>query len=528
MRFREEGDSALMVLWPASSDPSIAFRAIALQKRLIDSSPAWLREAVPGACSLCVVFDPIRTDPAEVQAHVEKLGDAPDDPGQSRLVEIPVVYGGPDGPDVERVCEHTGLTAEEVFRRHAAGKYRVAFMGFSPGFAYLVGLPLELATPRVRSPRLRVPVGSVGIAYVHTGVYPGETAGGWNLIGRTCVRLVNWSQPDPFLLHPGDRVAFQPVPSHSHDHADRESTRPVIPHPVAELRASGLMTTVQDLGRPRHAHEGVPLSGAMDRIALRLANLAAGNSENTPALEFTIPGPRIRFIEDTSFALGGADFAPTLAGRSIPLYERLDARAGEELAFERRLSGHWAYLALAGGIAAKRYLGSAACDTRSGISARLSAGSRLGLEGPPPANGHTVPRDWAPMPVAEPVVRFFPSEDPNCEQLDGALVTLSVMQDRSGYRVESPTFPAGSASMLSEGVSPGTIQIPPEGRPIFLMADRPTTGGYPKFAFFASIDTRIIAQSPPGTKLRFRKITAAEGRKLIRDARHMIDTLGGA
>jgi antagonist of KipI len=527
MKFIEEGDSGLLVRWPSSSDPSVAFRATGLRRRLVDAAPKWLREAVPGACSLCIVFDPLLTDFAEVQSAVVALGDTAEEPAGAKTVEVPVVYGGSEAPDMQRVCEHTGLSPEEVIRRHAAGNYRVAFMGFAPGFAYMVGLPPELVTPRLRSPRLRVLPGSVGFAASHTGIYPTETAGGWNIIGRTTTKIVDWRRPDPFLYQPGDRVVFKPVEKHTFEMAQAESTTFESPHQVAEIRHAGLLTTVQDLGRGGFAYQGVPLSGAMDRVAIRLANLAAGNRETAAALEYTYPAPRLRFTNKASFALGGADFGALLGGRPVPMYERVDAKAGEELVFDRRHRGHWGYLALAGGVSAKRFLGSSATDTRSGIGPNLSAGARLTLETTPAPNGRTVPKDLAPMPGEEPKVRFMPGEMAGSANLDGTTIILSVLQDRAGYRSDAPEFEPGDSSMLSEGIPPGTIQLPPDGKPIFLMADRPTTGGYQKLAFFASIDTRLIAQSPPGTRLKFEKVTPEEARRSIREMRAALTSVEG-
>lgn len=129
------------------------------------------------------------------------------------------------------------------------------------------------------------------------------------------------------------------------------------------------------------------------------------------------------------------------------------------------------------------------------------------------------------MPSTDPVVRFVAGLTPEANRLDRAVITLSPLQDRSGYRTESPVFSPGEASLMSEGLPPGTIQLPVDGKPIFLMADRPTTGGYPKLGFFASIDTRVIAQCPPGTRIRFEKIAASRARELIREARQVLNMI---
>ncbi|WP_433694157.1 5-oxoprolinase subunit PxpB [Herbaspirillum seropedicae] len=125
-----------------------------------------------------------------------------------RTVEIPVVYGGSAGPDLDNVARHTGLSTEEVIARHSNAEYVVYFLGFLPGFAYMGGLDASLATPRHTTPRVSIPAGSVGIGGEQTGVYPMASPGGWQLIGRTTLQLFDPSQEPPTLLRPGDRVRF--------------------------------------------------------------------------------------------------------------------------------------------------------------------------------------------------------------------------------------------------------------------------------------------------------------------------------
>jgi inhibitor of KinA len=130
---------------------------------------------------------------------------------EGRTVELPVCYGGEFGPDLATVAEHAKLSPEEVIKRHCAGNYLVYLVGFSPGFAYLGGLAKELATPRHATPRPRVPAGSIGIGGEQTGVYPVSTPGGWNLIGRTPLRLFLPEQDPPVMLRAGDRVKFRAI-----------------------------------------------------------------------------------------------------------------------------------------------------------------------------------------------------------------------------------------------------------------------------------------------------------------------------
>jgi KipI family sensor histidine kinase inhibitor len=133
------------------------------------------------------------------------------DPAPAKAVSIPVCYGGGHGPDLEDVARRCGLAAEEIVARHVAGDYRVAMLGFAPGFPYLLGLDPALALPRRADPRLRVPAGSVAIGGAQTGIYPGELPGGWHLIGRTPLRLFDAAREPPCPLAAGDRVRFRPI-----------------------------------------------------------------------------------------------------------------------------------------------------------------------------------------------------------------------------------------------------------------------------------------------------------------------------
>lgn len=168
-----------------------------------------VREIVPGMNNLTVDLDPQAPDlehlPERLQAEWLQSTGAPCRP---RHIEIPVRYGSADGPDLEEVARHTGLTPTEVPRLHAAADYTVFFLGFLPGFAYLGGMDPRLATPRRAEPRLSVPAGSVGIGGHQTGVYPSNSPGGWQLIGRTSLVLFDASSSAPTLLLPGDSVRF--------------------------------------------------------------------------------------------------------------------------------------------------------------------------------------------------------------------------------------------------------------------------------------------------------------------------------
>lgn len=214
-RFVPASDAALLAVLAAEPSEIATAAVLALRDALATSPPPGLVDLRPAYASLLVVFDPRVTTHENV---ARALAPFLSPPGASlapagRTVEIPVCYGGDHGPDLAGVAAAAGLSQEEAVALLAGASYRVAFLGFSPGFAYLLGLPPRLATPRLPAPRLRVPAGSVGIAGGQAGLYPRATPGGWRLVGRTPVALFDPAcEPASFLL-PGDSVRFVSVPN---------------------------------------------------------------------------------------------------------------------------------------------------------------------------------------------------------------------------------------------------------------------------------------------------------------------------
>ncbi len=208
------GDSAVFLSLGESLDPVLNIRIHRLASFLSGSAPSGVIEWVPGYVSLLIYYDPKRIRFGEVQVWLEKsLAACSEEESQPcKRIEVFVVYGGEAGPDLEFVADHHGLTLADVVRIHTSAVYKVGMMGFTPGFAYLMGLDPAIRTPRLTTPRTSVPAGSVGIADTQTGIYPLASPGGWQLIGRTEQRLFDPSLPQPFLLSPGDEVCFVPLP----------------------------------------------------------------------------------------------------------------------------------------------------------------------------------------------------------------------------------------------------------------------------------------------------------------------------
>jgi inhibitor of KinA len=208
------GECAILIEFGEQIDRDINDQVYALDAWLKKDPPDGILNQVPGYASLLVNYDPLMLSFEQISVWLaERMPSCP--PAQaraSRRIEIPVRYGGVDGPDLTFVAEQHRLTPTEVVQRHTAAVYQVGMMGFTPGFAYLMGLDPDLSTPRLDNPRTLVPAGSVGIAGTQTGVYPLESPGGWQLIGRTDLTLFDPVHEPHFLLAPGDEVRFVVAP----------------------------------------------------------------------------------------------------------------------------------------------------------------------------------------------------------------------------------------------------------------------------------------------------------------------------
>ena len=213
------GDSAIFVEFEDRIDPGVNARTIAFAEAITAANVAGVRDVVPAYRSAAIYFDPLRTDSAALMASVEREAGRPASSPAAAVapVRIPVCYGGELGPDLPGVAAFAKAAEEDVVRLHADGTYRVFMLGFVPGFAYLGTVDDRIAMPRHATPRVRVPSGSVGIAGIQTGVYPSETPGGWQLIGRTPVKPFDPFRDPPFLMKAGDAVQFYPIERGEYD-----------------------------------------------------------------------------------------------------------------------------------------------------------------------------------------------------------------------------------------------------------------------------------------------------------------------
>lgn len=216
-RIEPLGDSAVIVEFGTEIDESIYRHVQQLIQLFEETKPKWLIEYVPAYTTVTVFYDPLSIRTEFPYAYVRQEIDALLSTKKiaqkirAKTVDIPVCYGGEFGPDLAYVAKYNGLTEEEVVDIHSSGDYLVYMLGFAPGFPYIGGMSPKIATPRRKTPRLKIPARSVGIAGHQTGIYPIETPGGWQLIGKTPLPLFNVNENRPTLLQPGDRIRFIPI-----------------------------------------------------------------------------------------------------------------------------------------------------------------------------------------------------------------------------------------------------------------------------------------------------------------------------
>lgn len=307
------------------------------------------------------------------------------------------------------------------------------------------------------------------------------------------------------------------------------------------VHTAGLLTTVQDRGRYGYQRFGMPVSGAMDVFSLELANLLVGNDPGDACLEATIAGPELEFTGAKWIAVTGADMDPHLNGMGIPMNTAVGVRQGDRLGFKGLKSGCRAYIAFAGGIAVPPVMGSRSTYLRAGIGGfngrALMPGDELPLGGLVPLSPFgqlssgtakrkprlkKLPESLIPEYKHEQTIRVISGPEAHYFEIAGLRSFLSTeyivtaQSDRMGYRLsgEPINHREGMTNIISAGISVGTVQVPGDGQPIILMADRQTSGGYARIANVISVDLTLLAQMRPGDNVRFSETTLDSARQL--------------
>lgn len=322
-----------------------------------------------------------------------------------------------------------------------------------------------------------------------------------------------------------------------------------------EVVKPGVLSTLQDLGRVGFQRFGVPACGVMDEWSHRIANVLVGNPEYEATLEITLMGPSLRFAEPALIAITGADLSPCVGEHAIPQGTPVLVRAGSQLDFGRRVAGVRAYLAVHGGFAVAPVMDSKSTYLRGAFGGFDGRALRKGDALPVAASGaeeafmqlaaklragtlpfvtfDDAPKAPAPSGGSPTAVRVIAGQQwgaftPQAQQsLCVAEFRLSPQSDRMGFRFEGPKLALTEPlEMISDAVAFGTLQVPPDGNPIVLMADRQTTGGYPKIASVASVDLPVLAQMAPQQALRFTLISLEEAQRLYLARERAITDIG--
>lgn len=449
-------------------------------------------------------------------------------------VVVNTVY---DGEDLSTVADLTGRSVEAVVKAHAGQRWAAAFGGFAPGFVYLLG-DGGLDVPRLDSPRTAVPPGSVALAGNYSAVYPRSSPGGWRLIGHTDAVMWDLDRPEAALVKPGDSVRFHPVRELVRL-AGPAVSKPAPARPIASdgLRvvSPGLLSLVEDLGRPGFEALGVPASGALDRASLRRANRLVGNEPGAACIETAGPGLTVQAVGDRIVAVTGApasllvhraargallaeEFDDGGAPRSVPMAGPFVLMDGESLELGPSPEGFRSYLAVRGGIEMQPRLGSMATDVLSGIGPPPLAARQLLPIGTRTASGVVgCPEPQPDYPRAGSIteLRIIPGprdgwfDAAALEQLCGQVWSVTTRSNRVGLRLAGePLARTRAGELASEGMVAGALQVPPDGRPVLFLADHPVTGGYPVIAVVAEEDLALAGQVPLGGPVRFRTFQA--------------------
>ena len=219
-----EGDSSVLIVFGDTISTEINQRITATVKLIKEQRIEGIVDMIPAFASLLINYNPLVISYAALRRRLERIlrMEIRSEATVRRVYEIPVCYGGAYGPDLGQIADHAGLTPEEVIDIHTSRDYLIYMLGFLPGFCYLGGLDKEIATPRLKTPRVKIPAGSVGIAGEQTGVYPLESPGGWQLIGQTPLRFYDPHREKPILCEAGMHIQFYPIDREEFDRIYRE------------------------------------------------------------------------------------------------------------------------------------------------------------------------------------------------------------------------------------------------------------------------------------------------------------------
>lgn len=451
---------------------------------------------------------------------------------------LPVLYNESAGQDLAYVAQQQSLSIDDVIRLHSNTEYQVYAVGFSPGFAFMGEIPIELHLPRRSTPRQNVPKGSVAIAENQTAIYPNTSPGGWHILGNCPVTLFDPARKQPNIFSIGQRVKFKPINQSEFNALLAENSLATTSHQSLALDAPQIhiiksvgLTLVIDQGRQSAQQHGLSASGPMDSHAFYWANHLLGNHRNAPLLEVTMGGLSLTVNHDTILSITGADLAANIEradGSKQALTPWLTYRL---LKHDILHIGHFqkkgmrTYIAFKGGLqfshkplfnsyssvkrenlGGHKNNGSAikSNDRLSIIPAQCSDSSRPYLTATP-YKFRTAMNNESSLTIK--VNLAYQAKLFSTQALHIFLsqtYTVSQLIDRMAYRlIAAEKITAPKQGIVSEGIALGSVQITPDGEPIILMRDRQTIGGYPKIAILTEEGVNALSQTSPGQQINF-------------------------
>ncbi len=508
-------------------DRRVSPLVLALAARVKAAAVAGIVEVVPTFRSLMIHYDPLTVPQSDLKRRLAPLLSGLD-AARSRAVSgtcRPATTTA--SPPISPVAARTGLSPEQVVERHSGVTYHVYMVGFLPGYPYLGDLPPELELPRRDTPRTAVPAGSVAVATTLTAVYalqsPRRMA--YSSVARPrpcgiCSAIRPPSSPpatrcasgrSPWRLRGPGQAKRQRRAAAATGAAPCGSGRGSM-KPALRVLAPGMMTTLQDLGRRGYQSLGIPVSGALDAVALAAANALVGNPSRTGALEIVYHGPTVAVeAESARFAFaGGATAIEALRGERasgatrLPPLQSVRLRQGEVLRVGSLSGSAVGYLAVEGGFDVAPVLGSQSTYARAGLGGfagrPLRAGDLLPLR-----QAHAKDRAESMFPALDlaPPQRIRVVLGPQDDHFTArgrrtfleSIYTVSPASDRMGMRLEGAALEHSDGfNIASDGTAPGSVQVPGDGLPIVLLADRQTTGGYPKIATVIAADLPALGR----------------------------------
>jgi len=306
---------------------------------------------------------------------------------------------------------------------------------------------------------------------------------------------------------------------------------------VFHVLKPGLFTTVQDLGRYGYLKYGIPISGSMDTFSLVAANVLVANNSNDACLEITLFGPELQALTRTQIAITGGNISPKINGQNVPTWQTLEVQEGDVITFGKVENGCRAYLSIRGGINTPLVLGSRATYVRGGFGGingrQLKTGDIIeGFDTSPLKVEYSMPEDLVPQFTGQFKVHVILG--PQADMLtEGGINTffsspykVTLEADRMGYRLEGAIIEhKAKADIISDALLPGAIQVPKNGKPIIIMRDAQTTGGYPKIAVTIIPDVSLLGQAKPNDIIEFSKITMSQAREKLFEYNKLLNNL---